>query len=123
MAKTKQKLSVQDYMDFWKNLWPGIKPVPSAIWFWESKIKKISQKNRNLKALILGVTPEIRDLLSKYQINTVCLDFNPIMAEAMTHLVKKKNPNEKILIGDWLKMPFPQNNFDIEMVTKLYLFS
>lgn len=113
MAKIKQKSSVQDYVDFWKNLWPEIKPVPSTIWFWESKIKKLVKKNRNLKALILGVTPEIRDLLSKYQVNTVCLDFNPIMAEAMTDLVKKKNPKEKILIGDWLRMPFPQNNFDI----------
>lgn len=113
MDKTKQKLLVQDYIAFWKSLCPGIKPVPSAIWFWESKIERLAKKNRNLKALILGVTPEIRDLLSKYQIDTVCLDFNPIMAEAMTHLVKKKNQREKIVIGDWLKMPFPQNNFDL----------
>ncbi len=109
---SKKKISVKDYVEFWKNLYPEIKPLPSTIQFWEDKIKEILKKNKNPQALVLGVTPEIRDLLTKHKIKTTCLDLNPIMIKAMESLVKRKNPKERIIKGDWLKMPFKKDTFD-----------
>jgi len=108
-----QNLKIQDYVDFWQSLCPGIKVVAAALWFWEEKIKQILKKKKEIKALVLGVTPEIRDLLAEYNIDTVCLDNNSLMAKAMDRLVKKKNLKEKIIIGDWLNMPFPEKHFDL----------
>jgi len=109
---SKKKISAKDYVKFWKNLYPEIKPLPSAIQFWENKIKEILKKNKNPKALVLGVTPEIRDLLTKHKIKTTCLDLNPLMIKAMELLIKKKNSKEKIVKGNWLKMPFKKDIFD-----------
>ena len=59
------------------------------------------------------MTPEIRDLLAKYNIKTVCLDKNPLMIEAMARLIKKKNPREKVIRGSWFAIPFPKETFDL----------
>lgn len=109
---SKKKISAKDYVKFWKNLHPGIRPFPCFLRFWEGKIKEILKKNKNPKALVLGVTPEIRDLLAKYKIRTVCLDNSHLMIKTMGYLIKTKNPKEKIIKGDWFKMPFKDNTFD-----------
>ncbi len=108
-----KRINIKDYVEFWRNLPLEIKPLPSTIQFWEDKIQEILQQNKNPRALVLGVTPEIRDLLAKYKINTICLDINPIMIKAMALIIKRKNFKEKIIVGNWLKMPFKENSFDL----------
>ncbi len=90
-----------------------MKPLPSELRLWEKKIQELLKRNKNPKALILGVTPEIRDLLTKYKIDTVCLDKNPLMVQAMALLTKRKNSKEKIVLGSWLTMPFKAESFDL----------
>jgi|GEM_PF-2354376 len=108
-----ERQKIKDYAKYWRNLPIEIKPTPSVLRLWEPKIRELSGKNKHLKALILGATPEIRDLLAKYKINTTCLDINPLMIKAMSLLTKRKNPKEKIVQGSWLKMPFKANIFDL----------
>lgn len=98
----------------WATYSPPIRPSKNEIRFYEEEIKKLCKKNRKLKALILGATPEFRDLLSRYNIATTLIDINPVSVKAMTSLLKiRKNPKEKIVLADWLNMPFQKNSFDI----------
>jgi len=106
-------MTPKEYAKFWKMLPVLVRPSEAEIEFWEKAVKNILKKNRNPKTLVLGTTPEIRDLLAKYKIETICLDINPFMVKAMTLVMNKKNPKEKIVIGDWLKMPFGENSFDL----------
>ena len=50
--------------------------------------------------MILGATPEIRNMLSRYyrshRIKVTCADMMPAMYYAMSKLMKHKIPNEKI---------------------------
>jgi ubiquinone/menaquinone biosynthesis C-methylase UbiE len=111
----KMQESWKEIADAWESYTPPTKPSPAEIYFWEYKIKDLIllQKRKNLKALVLGATPEFRDLLAKYKIKTTLIDNNQISIKAMTSLMKRKNSNEKIVIGNWLKMPFKENSFDL----------
>lgn len=104
---------IENLANFWKSILPEIRPMPSHVQFWERQLKIIVNGNKDINTLVLGVTPEIRDLLGKYSVKTTCLDINPKMADAMSLLTKEKNKNEKIIIGNWLNMDSLKNQFDL----------
>ena len=57
----------------------------------------LKQKKDNCNAetaLVLGATPEIRDILTKFNFKTTIVDINQEMIEAMNSLLKTKNPDE-----------------------------
>ncbi|MFA6146029.1 MAG: methyltransferase domain-containing protein [Patescibacteria group bacterium] len=99
----------------WASYLPPAKPSKNEIKFWEKELKKLPiKKGINFKALVLGSTPEFRDLLSKYKVDTTFVDINSDSARAMTSLLKlPKNPREKFVLSDWLHMPFAKNSFDL----------
>lgn len=111
----KMQQSWKQIANLWKTYTPPVKPSPAEVHFYESKIKELIllQKRKKLKALILGATPEFRDLLAQYKIDTTLIDNNQASVKAMTSLVKRKNPREKIVFGNWFKMPFKKNNFNL----------
>jgi len=109
----KNKMTPKEYAKFWKKLPFPVRPSRAEIEFWEKAVKDILKTNRNPRAMVLGVTPEIRNLLAQYKIETICSDISPFMVKAMTLAMDKQNPNEKIVIGDWLRMPFKDNSFDL----------
>ncbi len=75
---------------------------------WLKKIKKGS-----MKALVLGVTPEIRDALAEFGYETTCIDLNKEMILAMNSLIKVKNPAENIVNENWLSNSLQDNSFDV----------
>ena len=101
----------------WRTFTPPVRPSKAEIYFYEYKIRELifGCKKRNLKALVLGATPEFRDLLAQYkdEIQTTLIDNNEVSVGAMNLLMQKKNPEEKIVLGNWLKMPFPVHSFDL----------
>ncbi len=106
--------------EWWYNVWKKVEPpfCPSKgqIKFYEKIIKNKILKRKNPRILVLGVTPQIRDLLAKYKkLDVYLIDIDVPVYRAMTRLVKKKNPREKLIVGDWLKMPFEKNYFDLIM--------
>jgi len=103
----------RSFAHFWKKLPVPVHPSQIEIKSWLPKIKEIA-KRRNPQALVLGATPEYRNLLFRFKINITILDINPFMVKAMSYLVKK-NIKEKKVLGDWLKMPFKDNSFDLVM--------
>ncbi len=103
--------------NWWFNVWKkaGLPFFPSQgeIKFYKKTVDKIAKRN-NPKVLVLGATPQIRDLLAEYRnIQVYLIDVNIPVYRAMTRLRKKKNPREKLVVADWLKMPFPDNFFDL----------
>jgi SAM-dependent methyltransferase len=75
---------------------------------WLSKYADSSKK-----ILILGVTPEIREVLAELKYDVTCIDINKEMISAMNSVLKIKNPNEKIINENWLDNSLLNNSFDI----------
>jgi len=103
---------------WWYNFWKGVKepwrPSSKEIKFWERIVQQVFKKRGFIRVLVLGATPEIRDMLAKYKkIETTLIDVNPVVKRAMDRLRKRKNNQEKIIWADWLEMPLPSNYFDI----------
>lgn len=120
MAKRKIDNPVwQKKEEWWYNVWKKVEPpfCPSKgeVMFYEKAVKKIL-KRKNPKVLVLGSTPEIRDLLAKYKkLEVYIIDAGVPVYRAMTRLMKRKNKQEKLVVGDWLKMPFKKDTFDLNL--------
>jgi len=103
--------------EWWYNVWKKVEspfsPSKGEVMFYEKAVKKIL-KRKNPKALVLGATPEIRDMLAKYKkLDVYIMDADVPVYRAMTRLMKRKNKQEKLVVGDWLKMPFKKDTFDL----------
>ena len=70
---------------------------------------------RQPRVLVLGATPELRDILAGLKVEVSIIDINMEMILAMTELTKKKNFHEIIVKGNWVNMPFASNYYDLVM--------
>lgn len=75
----------------------------------ESRSASIS----NIKILILGSTPELRDLAAEFTPEVAFVDVNLEMILAMNEIVKKKNLQEIMVKANWLNAPLASSYFDI----------
>ncbi len=110
-----------------KKSWQGIAAVvrrkdykfgPASspdLWFLFQKYFKVAvAKKRKVNVLVLGATPEFRDLALKNNCNVVALDFSMAMIKKMSLAMKYQNhPNETIVIANWLSSPIKDNFFDL----------
>jgi len=99
----------------WQLLTPPWRPGKENIAYYEKILKKQIKGIKNPKVLILGATPEIRDMLAKHKnIEVVLADYNMEMVLAMNELVIKKNfQNERWLKTSWIDMPLEKGYFDM----------
>jgi 2-polyprenyl-3-methyl-5-hydroxy-6-metoxy-1,4-benzoquinol methylase len=76
--------------------------------------RSFSQKsNEQFNVLVLGATPEIRDMLAEdKRISVTLVDITFDMLISMTHLMKNKNPNEIRVKANWLTVPLKEGYFD-----------
>lgn len=66
------------------------------------------------QVLILGATPELRDLVSRYCKKCLLADMSPSMIWRMTSLLKRADPaNETWIKADWCELPLPENYLDL----------
>ncbi len=93
---------------------PPARPCKELLKIWEGVVKEVCGKAKNSKALILGSTPELRDLVLKYNFQSIACDMNSSMLEAMEQLMKHKNhlKNQKVRCN-WLEMNFKENSIDL----------
>lgn len=96
------------FVDAWKRAVYPARPSPEEMVVYDSLMKEFTGK----QLLILGATPEFRDLGAKHQFSVTCADINPNMLQGMKELMSFKNPNETLVQCNWLKMPFSQE-FDV----------
>lgn len=74
----------------------------------------IHKRGKDINVLIYGATPELRDLLARYDIKKVTLvDINHDMIKAMNELVTLSDSKEKVVIANWLETPFKDGEFDL----------
>ncbi|MDP1833474.1 MAG: class I SAM-dependent methyltransferase [Candidatus Moranbacteria bacterium] len=115
IQRTRMRENWKELAKAWAKFMPPGKPSVGEIAFFEQEIKNKLENNKTPCALILGSTPEFRDLLAKYGINTTIVDINPDSVRAMTSLMALKNEKEKVVISDWLNMPIKDGTFDFVM--------
>lgn len=83
-----------------------------------NRMIQISLKNKmNPEILVLGSTPEIRDMLVKFSLlqkaKITCLDMSEDMYRAMSGLLKNDNmSNETFVLGNWINTKLDKK-FDI----------
>jgi len=100
-----------NYTDFkiWNKLAPPWRPSNKDI----SNYKTVISQFKPKETLVLGSTPEIRDLLCSLKTKVSLVDSSLSMVEQMEKLMKKKNSKEKWLIDDWQKVDISKGSFDL----------
>lgn len=89
-----------------------IRPSIDDISHYREIIDRISNKHR---ALVLGGTPELRDLLSEYaDLSVIVADMSVKMISSCSLLLEKAESDREIWIkSDWLKLDFLNGFFDL----------
>ena len=91
-----------DLAQVWDKILPPARPFPSELKIFEKYIKKFA-KNKDAKILILGATPELRDLVLKHKLTPICADIHKKNFIALKKLMKYKG-KEIFIHSDWLKL-------------------
>ncbi|MBW2977814.1 class I SAM-dependent methyltransferase [Candidatus Woesearchaeota archaeon] len=96
----------------WKNYKPPIRPSKWDIAVFSKYLdKKIREKGRDVKVLILGSTPELRDLVNSKKLTAYVCDYSKDNNEALK-LLKKVKGKEILIRQDWTKLKLKQK-FDL----------
>ncbi|MDD2646995.1 MAG: methyltransferase domain-containing protein [Patescibacteria group bacterium] len=106
--------------DWWAYFWGGAKapwrPTKKEVLFFKNFIKRLLKERERLEILILGSTPEFRDMLFGMRgVKVTLIDLNLTAKKGMDKLCRASNKREKLVMGDWLKMNhlFPFHYFDV----------
>lgn len=116
MIKYSHKKSWTGNAQRWATYLPPFRPSKGELKVIEKYLKKIKKNRSNwqAKALILGATPEYRDILARLKFSVTMVDFSPDSVGAMTLLCKYRGAKrEKLIISNWLTMNFKPNTFDV----------
>lgn len=109
MEKPENSACYSKFVDAWhKAIYPA-RPSLQEIDIFDVIMREFKGK----KLLILGSTPEFRDLGAKNNLMVTCADANSDMLEGMKQLMYYKNNNEQLVHCNWLVLPFQDHSFDI----------
>ncbi len=99
--------------DGWARLGDGNHPSPYAIKMYERFLLESLASIAEPRVLLLGATPELRDMFAKHpELGVTLLDLNREMIGAMTSLMKTKATlHEEHVVGNWVDPKFPDNHF------------
>jgi len=85
---------------------------------YEKFLKQAIKNKKNPKALILGATPELRDLCLKHKCETIAVDVSwHIMVDMHEQMKYKDDLKNKAVLYDWLELDklFKNNYFDVAL--------
>jgi hypothetical protein len=97
----------------WAVQYPPMRPSAGEIKIYEKYLLGAIRNKKNPKAIIMGATPELRDLCAKHKVDTTLVDINPNMVRAMDELLEYSDNKEKKVIGNWLEIDLEENNYDV----------
>jgi hypothetical protein len=98
----------KEFVKYWKYYREPSRPSKSELEFIEEKIK---EKGHSVNVLILGSTPEYREICGRLGIGVTCLDFSRFNYDWIGKEVKHK-PVERFIEGNWLTAK-TKDKFDI----------
>ncbi len=115
MSKEKFTEPWFEFAKTWKKTYPPARPSQKNIADYEKFLREVVKSNKKgVKILLLGATPELRDLFAECEnIQVTLVDVNMDMILAMTELMKKKTENEIWIKSDWLTVPLSNNYYDL----------
>ena len=91
---------------------PG-RPSPEDLQGYRRLLRAAVAGTERPLGLILGATPDLRDLLYEENIACTILDCNPDMIKQMTAIRQHRDPNETVVVSDWINNPLPSVSFDV----------
>lgn len=97
----------------WKYYTAPGKPTRDEVKIYKAYLKKALKGVKKPKALVLGSTPELRDLLYEMKIKTTVIDISMEMIKGMKKFMKHPNEKETIVRCNWLNSPLKSGYFDI----------
>jgi len=100
---------------WWSRLAPPVRPSKADIGAYDKFLKRIINSKKQPRILILGATPEIRDLSAKHRAETTVCDINLEMIIAMGQLMKNKKASQKEIWirASWVTGPLKHNYYDV----------
>ncbi len=101
--------SFEDRYKHWDKEQRLTRPSPRELEIYKKLVGPITQRK---KVLVLGPTPELRDLVAGHDV--VVADRSPTCIKEATKYLTTADPrSEQQVVGDWLSLPFPDGYFDI----------
>lgn len=68
----------------------------------------------DIQALVLGATPELRDIVLSYGHHLTTIDRDAAAIEEKSKQMHyQHHPNEQVIVADWLTIHFPRDTFDV----------
>lgn len=97
----------------WTNYLPPFRPTTNDLKLFQEITLTHLSSHLKINALVLGATPELRDLLFMLGASITIVDQNPRMVEAMSGL-RVYTGHEDIYIDDWFQfLPTRKQSFDL----------
>lgn len=99
----------------WKKLAPPMRPSKGDLKVYEAFLRRAIRGVRHPRILVMGATPEMRDLAHAHSAEVTVADFSSEMIKAMVGLMKyKKKTNEEVWVkGNWATLPLKAGYYDI----------
>jgi SAM-dependent methyltransferase len=92
---------------------PPSRPSVQEVQKYKEWVQELFHGRQGLKGLVLGATPELRDIFNELKFQTHAIDINMEMILALEGLVKHKNPDEVLIKANWLTNPLASEYFDV----------
>lgn len=93
----------------WRDFVSPWRPSRDDISNYEMVVKRLNPR----RCLLLGSTPEIRDVLYRSNKKVTVVDFSLKMIQRMGRLMKERNCLEEWIIKNWLAIDLPPESFDL----------
>lgn len=97
------------FVEQWKNYTFPARPSPEELIIFND----LMANNKGKKLLILGSTPEFRDLGARNNLKVTCADINSNMYNAMKKIMSEVNKSEGFVECSWFDMPLKTSSFDL----------
>ncbi len=94
----------------------GPSASPEILQMYNALFLKVIQgrKREGLKVVVLGATPETRDLVLRHGCQLYTIDISMEAILKFSALMKNQNSNREIILkADWLESPLPDRGFDL----------
>lgn len=91
------------YAIIWKDIKPPIRPYEDEIRYFKEILKKKVDTETDVKVLILGSTPELRDVVYSFNLSPTVVDYSIENYEMMGELCRYER-NDTVVCCDWMDM-------------------